>query len=212
MNAKQTGIILLLLWHAGCAAVDPIDESVPGGATDTVVQKDAQGPVERYQARQATGRIKRVDAEPITTIPPAHETEVLTLVRMLERLDHVTTLESGPVTQQIKALDARFKALNPAGRYELALLLTRKGAGSRSLNRAISILDDLLLHVKDNIVKEILQLHRHYFILQKQYRSERNKTIELTKKIENLKGLEQDLDKSNTRIQESLNPAPGDAK
>jgi hypothetical protein len=66
--------------------------------------------------------------------------------------------------------------------------------------------------VKDKIVQEILLLHRRYFTLQKQYRSERNKTIELEKKIEHLKGLEQDLDKSNTRMQESLNPMPGDVQ
>jgi predicted RNase H-like nuclease (RuvC/YqgF family) len=88
------------------------------------------------------------------------------------------------------------------------LLLARKGNSNKLLRRLISILDELEGHVKDQIVLEILNLHRRYFKLQQQYSQERSKTIELNKKIERLKGLEQDLDKSNTRIQESLKPVP----
>jgi hypothetical protein len=212
MNPKQTGIILILLWLTGCAAVDPIGKTDPTGTTEATAQQDTKEPVDNSQARQATVTGTTVDAQPETTTPLPDEAEVLTLARLLRRLDRVATLEPGSTKLRIKQMDARFKELNPADRYEFALLLTRKRASSRSLNRAISILNELQAHVKDRIVQEILLLHRRYFILQKQYRSERNKTIELEKKIEHLKGLEQDLDKSNTRMQESLNPMPGDAQ
>jgi hypothetical protein len=212
MNAKRTGIILILLWLTGCAAVDLIDKTDPDGATDAAVQKDTKAGADSNQARQATKTAATVDAEYETTTSTSDEMEVLTLARLLERLDRVATLQSGSTNQHIKQMDARFETLNPADKYEFALLLTRKPASGRSLKRAISILNELQAHVTDRIVREILQLHRRYFDLQRQYRSERNKTIELEKKIEHLKGLEQDLDKSNTRMQESLNPMPGDTQ
>lgn len=212
MNFKQTGIMLILLWLTGCAAVEPVDKTDTTAMTHTAVQKTIPVPADSSEARQASVTAATADRESETITPSPDETDVLTLARLLERLDRVATRESGSTKQQIKQMDARFKALNPADRFEFALLLTRKGASSRSLNRAISILNELQAHVKDRIAQEILQLHHRNFMLRKQYRSEHNKTIELEKKIEHLKGLEQDLDKSNTRMQESLNPMPGDAQ
>jgi hypothetical protein len=212
MNAKQTGIILSLLWFTGCAAMDPIDKTDTTGTTDATVQKGKKEPADRGEAMQTAKTTITIDTKPKTVIPASDDTKVLTLARLLERLDRVATLEPDSTKQRIKQMDARSDKLNPADRYEYALLLSRKGASTKSLNRAVSLLDDLQAHVKDKIVQEILLLHRRYFTLQKQYRSERNKTIELEKKIEHLKGLEQDLDKSNTRMQESLNPMPGDVQ
>jgi hypothetical protein len=213
MNAKQTGIILSLLWLTGCAAMDPIEKTDTTDTTDATVQMGKKEPTDRGEATRTTKTTTTlIDKKPQIVVPITDETRVLTLARLLERLDRVATLEPDSTKQRIKQMNARSDKLNPTDRYEYALLLSRKGASTKSLNRAISLLDDLQAHVKDKIVQEILLLHRRYFTLQKQYRSERNKTIELEKKIEHLKGLEQDLDKSNTRMQESLNPMPGDVQ
>jgi hypothetical protein len=142
------------------------------------------------------------------SITGVNEMEILTLPQLLYRLDRFTTLDPMGKKERLQQMENRFTQLNPADRYEFVLLLARKGNSNKLLSRLISILDELEGHVKDQIVLEILNLHRRYFKLQQQYSQERSKTIELNKKIERLKGLEQDLDKSNTRIQESLKPVP----
>jgi hypothetical protein len=213
MNVKQTGMVLALLWLIGCAATDTTDKrNGSASTTDVVVQVDRKGVTDRSLATRPTKITETIDANPTVVTTTPDEKEILTLARLLERLDKVTSLEVGLAKQRFRQMDAMYDELKPADRYELALLLTYKSTNNKSLSRAISILDELKEHVKDRIVLQILLLHRRYFDIKKQYRSERSKTIELNKKIERLKGLEQDLDKSNTRMQESLNPKPGDAQ
>jgi CII-binding regulator of phage lambda lysogenization HflD len=156
--------------------------------------------------------VTTIGPENLLSTDPKEATDTLTLSRLLERLDRVASMKRSGIKQQIQQMESRLTELTPADRYELALLLTRKSSSNKTLKRAISILDSLQERVKDSIVSELIQLHRRYLALKKQYHSERNKTTELNKKIERLKGLEQDLDKSNERIQESLNPTPGETQ
>jgi predicted small lipoprotein YifL len=217
MTVKQAIFVLQMLsWLAACTTTGPLPTTDTTEPKETAVQdqKDqtanlAEHP-ETSPATSADDASTTTDAGKVSDRIAEEEVTVLTLARLLESLDRIATLDPGSTKQLIRQMEARFEELNPADRYELALLLTLNNANSKTLNRAISILDDLKTGVKDRIAQEILDLHRRSFVLEKQYLSEHSKTIELTKKIERLKGLEQDLDKSNTRIQESLNPPPGE--
>jgi hypothetical protein len=215
MNVKQLSPLLIVLWLAGCAATGQ------KGTPEEVAPSEAAG--KQVATALADNRETPVTTDPTNTDATPHskdmanmtatqQVEVLTLSQLLDRLDRVTTLDPGAKKQLINQMDAQFAELTPADRFEFALLLTKGSTSNRSLTRSVSILNGLEKDVKDRITLEILRLHRHYFALKKQYRSERSKTIELNKKIERLKGLEQDLDKSNTRIQESLYPLPDETK
>ncbi len=215
MNVNQASLVLALVWLAGCAATGQVGTQHSTDPIDATRQKGTTNLTHNSNTTRASGSTKSVDTtdtKEISRITGVDQAEVLTLSQLLDRLDRVTTLSPGSSKQLIQRMDAEFDRLDPAERFEFALLLTKKSNNNRSLTRAISILDGLEGDVKDQITLEILQLHRRYFALKKQYRSERNKTIELNKKIERLKGLEQDLDKSNSRIQESLNPSPGETQ
>ena len=215
MITRKAGFLLMLLWLAACSTTGPVTTTQTTESNCEATQKETSDLTQHSETPPATTantRIVTIDTSEFTSPVVADEMEVLTLARLLERLDRTTTLEPDSAKRLIRQLDARFEALNPADRYELALLLTRKNANSKALNRAISILDGLKEHVKDRIAQQIIELHRRRLVVEKQYLSEHSKTIELTKKIERLKGLEQDLDKSNTRIQESLNPASGEPR
>jgi hypothetical protein len=211
MNLKQAGFLLSLLWLTGCAATGPIS-TIDSDDSNRERQKDTSNSPDAA----VTVRTTRPSYTPTpyvandTTV--ADEIEALTLPQLLYRLDHATTLDSSAKKERIQQMNARFAQLKPADRFEFVLLLSHKDMNNKSLNRAISILNGLEEYIKDPIVRELIRLYRSYFVIKKEYRSERNKTVELNKKIEHLKGLEQDLDKSNSRIQESLNPMPGDAQ
>lgn len=213
MIAKQAGYLLSLLWLAACTATGPLNtpgKTDSGEAAGSKESSEMRDHGKTSQASVTDDHVATIDASESSIRISVDETQNLTLARLLERLDRIATLDPGSVKQRIRQMDARSAELSPADRYELALLLTLNNTSSKALSRAITILDGLKASVKDRIAREIVLLHRRSFILEKQYRSERSKTIELTKKIERLKGLEQDLDKSNTRMQESLTPSPGD--
>jgi hypothetical protein len=236
MTIKQVSSLILLLIFTGCTATGPIGTSGQDAkhpdphhgddkrlntsriarSTDTpppARPTDATHP-DRIGSATQTARPPETASQHFTrelnttTGVSEMEMEILTLPQLLYRLDRFTTLNPKAKKERLQQMEKRFTQLNPADRYEFVLLLARKGNSNKLLNRLISILKELEGHVKDPIVLEILHLHRRYFKLQVQYAQERGKTIELNKKIERLKGLEQDLDKSNIRMQESLKPVP----
>ncbi|MET0068769.1 MAG: hypothetical protein ABW096_01930 [Candidatus Thiodiazotropha sp.] len=207
MNLRQSGVLLSIIWLTGCAATEQLAKTDAVETAATGESHTAAGKTEATRPAAADSAIG--DPETANAAASAEVNQVLTLSRLLQRLDLVAALEAGSEKQRIQQLDARFAELDPADRYEFALLLARRSSSNRSLNRAIAILDELQEGVDDRIVAEILLLHHRYFTLKKQYRSQRSKSIELEKKIERLKGLEQDLDKSNSRMQEPLNSVPG---
>jgi hypothetical protein len=213
MNVKQAGLLsLTLLCFGGCTATGPVDTNEATSTAETAISTDVTDGKVTSSLEKSIERTRTIDSSDIVATSASETREVLTLARLLERLDRLATLDSGSRKQQIQQLDARFSDLNPADRYEFSLLITKKNATNRSLNRAINILDELKESVNDPIVQKILLLHRRNYVLEKQYRSERIKNNELKKKIEHLKGLEQDLDNSNTRIQEHMNHLPGDTQ
>jgi hypothetical protein len=212
MNAKLRVTLLSLLLLSGCATIDPIDAPDTASMPDAAAQEATNKPADRRVSARPTVTSTKLEAKRGNAAAASSEPDMLTLSRLLVRLDLVATLEPESIKKRIQQLEARFKELNPADRYEFALLLSHKGANTKSLNRAISILDELREDVKDKVVLKILMLQRRHCVLKKQYRLERFKTNELEKKIERLKGLEQYLDKSNSRMHESSNPAPGDAQ
>jgi hypothetical protein len=215
MHVKQAGLatlILALLWFSGCTTTEPAGTKEATSKIEIAISTDVTNEKVTNSLTDSAEKTRTIDSSDRVTTNVSEAKEVLTLARLLERLDRIASLDPVSIKQQIQQMDARFGDLNPADRYEFSLLITLKDATNKSLNRAITILDELKENVKDPIVQKILLLHRRNYVLEKQYSSERGKKIELKKKIERLKGLEQDLDNSNTRMQEHLNSSPGDAQ
>jgi hypothetical protein len=196
----MTGLTILL-WLTGCATIEPIGSVDNQDSNKAATQNSTTHHIEQIQS----AKIERYD-QPVTTI--SDEMETLTLSKLLQRLDRVSALSPDTTKALIKQMEARFEELTPVEKYEFALLLTFKKANYKTLKRAIALMDELQAHAKDRLTQEILQLHHRNLVLEKQYRSEQYKTKELNKKIERLKGLEQDLDKSNTHMRKSPNPPP----
>jgi hypothetical protein len=213
MGAKQAGIIIFsLLWLTACAATGPAGTAESTDTITTDCRKETSRLADTTETTPIASTATTHNTGEIKVTRAADEIEVLTLPQLLYRLDRAATLDPDEKKERIQLMKARLAQLGPADKYEYALLLSHNGSNNKVLNRIISILDGLEEYVKDQIVQEIILLHRRYFALLKQYSAEHSKTIELNKKIERLKGLEQDLDKSNTRMQESLNPTPGKAQ
>jgi hypothetical protein len=223
MNPKQGGLLFLLLLLSGCATTGPAGNSESKRTDSANCRVDGNGQTEKPETTQtlsladtaSTHVTKETNVTPVTSksvSPVVNKVEYFTLPQLLYRLDRITTQDSSAKETRMEQMESQLDELSPADRYEFALLLSSKGSSNKLLKRIISILKELETHAKDLIVLEIIRLHRRSFELQKKYNSEHSKTIELNKKIERLKGLEQDLDKSNTRIQESLKPTPGEAQ
>jgi hypothetical protein len=197
MNAKQACPWLALLWLAGCATTGPVEPPSQTESTETTEATTVQ-----------THKIDKTDTTACTTaVPVVDETKVLTLSRVLERIDRVAAFEQNVVNQSVARLTADPAGLPPADRYELALLLARKGTDEKTANRAASLLKSLEENTANRAVRKILQLQQRILLLEKQYQTEWRKTAQLQQKIERLKGLEQDLEKSRP-MQESLPPQP----
>jgi hypothetical protein len=126
----------------------------------------------------------------------------LTPARMLAALERFATLETGMARQRIERLQAGNADLTAEERFELVLLLSQKNAKQRSRNRALRLLDRLEPEASEPSVREMLRLLRHNLQLRKSYISARRKGDKLQKKIEYLKGLERELEESNSRFVE----------
>jgi hypothetical protein len=187
MRAKQAGVVTALLWLTGCATTAPppdIQEQVPEQVEAQILEQ-AQEHVQAMEKARA-------------------QEQGLTASLMLDALERVATVEAGSAKQMAKQLQAEANDLTAGDRFELVLLLSQKGADDKSLRQALLLLNELEAEANDPSVKEVLRLQRHNLHLQKLYRKERRKSAELQKKIEYLKGLEQQLDESNKRAKEPL--------
>lgn len=200
MLAKQAGLLLGLLWLAGCATPGPVSQTKT--QVETQVQKQEQ---ERNQ--EQTEEEEEAQSEALQ-----EQERELTAARMLSDLEQVAALEPKAATKMLEHLRSESGELSAGDRFKLILLLSRKGADDKSLKRAWEILNSLGAEAQDPGVREILQLQRRNLDLEQRYRAERRKTIELKKKIEHLKGLERELDESNKRMEEPLTPNPEPAQ
>ncbi len=185
MHAKKAGLMSVILWLTGCATPPPAPQ----------VQEQIGNEVP-----------KQVQVE------DQKQEQTLSTSRMLADLERVAAMDASKAKQMIEQLQIESSALSAGDRFELVLLLSQKGSSPKSQKQAWQLLDGLEAETSDPGVKEILSLQRRILSLERLYRLERNKTVELQKKIEYLKGLERELDESNRRIEEPLNPKPEPAQ
>lgn len=201
MSARQSGWGLALLWLCGCTATGP--------TSPDLVQKQKQAKEQEQVQMQAQ---LLAQAKMQASLQAHVEEPTLTASRMLAGLERVATLEPKIAKQMIDDAQTGSAEATLGDRFELVLLLSKKGADDKSLKRAILLLDGLESHAKEPGVLEILRMQRRYLLLEQQYRSERRKTAELQTKIEHLKGLEQELEESNRRMEAPLSPKPEPAQ
>jgi hypothetical protein len=191
MIVKQVGPVLVLLWIVGC--------TLPDLETITPTQKIEQKLEIEHEFKQA------LQQEQALEIAFKKKSQTLTPALMLASLEKVASMEENSIKQRVKQLQSNTTELTAGERFELALLLSQKeGADEKSLKQAQQLFKHLKNKAKNPGVQEILRLQQRNLSLEKQVRKERKKTIELQKKIEYLKGLEQELEESNKRMNESL--------
>lgn len=181
----KAGLLSAFLWLTGCTA--------PGPTLDDPEQEQAQ-------VREQVP-LQKPAPEP----EQAQENErVLTASRMLTALERIAGLATEHTQRRIAALQNGADDFTAEDRFELALLLSRKGANNGSLKQALKLLEELEAEADGPAVKEALRLHRHSLRREQLYRAERSKSSKLQKKIEYLKGLERELEESNKRVKDPL--------
>jgi hypothetical protein len=196
MHARQTGVLLAMLWLAGCAA--PC--SVPQTKTQAQVQEQVREQVQEQEEQEAQEESQAAELQ-------EHEWG-LTVPKMLSGMEQVAGLKPKAAKMLIQRLQAKTDELSAGDRFELALLLSQKG-DDKSLKQAWQLVNRLTADAQAPGVLEILRLQQRNLDLEQRYRMERRKSAELKKKIEHIKGLERELDESNKRMEEPLNPTPG---
>ncbi len=193
MRAEHFGLLPLLLFLSACALRDPSPalQETPQERLQEQVQKQSpkQAPAEEQDGKQQ---------------PRPEQGHVLRLSRMLASLDRIASSKAEEAKQLLKQRQRETAELDANDRFELVLLLSRMGADDTSLKQAQQLLDELETEPRELGVHEILLLQQRILRLEQRYRTERRKSVELNKKIERLKGLEQELDESNRRNAEPL--------
>jgi hypothetical protein len=192
MSVKQSVVVLSILWFIGCASPDPKQPSL--------IQEQAQEQQLEQELELALRQERALD------LAFQQQDRTLTGPQMLTALAHVSNLKDKAAKQRVKELQARSAKLSADERFELALLLSRKGADEKLQNQAMKLFKHLETEVKEAAVLEILQRQQRYLALEKQYRKARKKNLGLEKKIEHLKGLERELEETNMHMGKSLGP------
>ncbi len=206
MGARDIVRLTALLWLTGCAATGPTTPAESRDQTPTVDRAQAGALAEA--APLETGDALAPQAMPERPPNPAEAEQGngLTAPLMLEALGQMASLSPQAEKQRTAQLQAKLATLTAGEQFELALLLSRKGADTKALKRAQLSLKRLADDAKEPKVSALLQLLLRNLELEQRYHMERGKTAELKKKIEHLKGLEQELEDSNKRIETFATP------
>jgi outer membrane PBP1 activator LpoA protein len=191
MFLKQSVLVSMLLLLSGCSVMEPKPQE----------EEQVEVPVPVTEQEQTQTQEQTLDQEQLQSQAQGQETG-LTPARMLVALERFATLKTANTRQRVERLQTGTTDLTAEDRFELVLLLSQKNAKHKSLNQALRLLDSLESEASEPSVKEILRLQRHNLQLRKLYRSARRKSDKLQKKIEYLKGLERELEESNTRYVE----------
>ncbi|MGD8908628.1 MAG: hypothetical protein PVI92_04715 [Chromatiales bacterium] len=200
MRPKLIGPVLALLGLTGCA-IGPTPHIKEQAQEQAQEQAHEQAQEQRQVEEQVQARLQAL-------LQLQEQERQLTASRMLDALERVATLNAGDTKQMVEQLQAGANDLTAGERFELLLLLSKQGTDNRSLKQASQLLKALETKANEPSVREVLRLQRHNLHLEKLYRRERKKSAELQNKIEYLKGLERQLDESNTRVEEPSNPKP----
>jgi hypothetical protein len=198
MQVKKAGLSLLLLsFLSACATQSP----------SPTLQKPPEKPIQKQAQNQPP-----IDKPNSKLEQRAVQGQVLTLSRMLASLGRIASTNDNEAKQLIQRRQSEATELDANDRFELILLLSQKGTDDKSLKQAQRLLEELETEPRELGAREILLMQRRILSLEQRYRSERRKRVELGKKIEHLKGLEQELDESNRRIEEPLPAQPEPAQ
>lgn len=143
---------------------------------------------------------------------PLHEGQTVSTVTWQRPADTGTDLSPnrlGTLMGQVAALDhasyqreiARLKSSltqsSAAERFTLAYLLSLENSGIKDLHQADALLEDLISTLEDGDTRIVARLLQSNIRLQLSLGEERSKAEELTRKIQQLKGLEEELQQHN---------------
>lgn len=86
------------------------------------------------------------------------------------------------------------------GRFQLACLLGRNSAGDAELARAQNLLESIQQERALSIEhRQLIAFYQRYLVMAQQLRQQRRETREYQRKIEQLKGLEEELEPDSVR-------------
>ncbi|HEX9594452.1 MAG TPA: hypothetical protein VGB12_14090 [bacterium] len=124
-------------------------------------------------------------------------------------LDEVSRLEHEAVPAEIQRLEVGAAEGSAGDQLKLAYLLSRTDCATADPDRAWELLKGLAPAFQDKGAQGIARLLGRTITLERQLGLARSKTTELQQKIERLKGLERQLDDSNSTIERLPAPADG---
>jgi hypothetical protein len=130
----------------------------------------------------------------------------LTAGQMATALHEVSGLAPEAVPAEIQRLEVATAKGRAADRLKLACLLGRTDSGTPDPDRALTLLEGLASAFQDQATQEIAHLLARTFALERDLRLARHQTAELQQKIEQLKGLERELDDSDGTIEPLSTP------
>jgi hypothetical protein len=129
--------------------------------------------------------------------------------QMVAYLDEVSRLEHEAVPAEIQRLEVGTAEGRAGDQLKLAYLLSRTDCATPDPDRAWELLKGLAPAFQDKGAEVIARLLGRTITLERQLGLARSKTTELQQKIERLKGLERQLDDSNSTIEQLPAPAHG---
>jgi len=135
------------------------------------------------------------------------DTPSLTAGQMATALHEVSALAPEAIPAEIQRLEGGAADDRAGDRLKLAYLLGRAGSGTSDPDRALALLKGLEPAFQDPAAQEMARLLAGTFTLEKELRRARRQTAELQEKIEQLKGLERELDDPGATIEPLSPPA-----
>lgn len=137
------------------------------------------------------------DGQSVPWHRPADTGTDLSPDRLGALMGQVAAMDSASAQREIARMEPGVMQSSAAERLKLAYLLSRENSGMEDLRQADTLLEDLMPALEDGDTRILARLLQSNIRLQLLLGEERSKAAELTRKIQQLKGLEKELQQHN---------------
>ncbi|MBI5463278.1 MAG: hypothetical protein HY941_13935 [Gammaproteobacteria bacterium] len=141
------------------------------------------------------------DEQPAPAVTWQHPVDTgtdLSPARLGALTNRLAALDPASARREIARLKSNMAQSSVAERLKLAALLNREHNGMDELRQADTLLENLIPDLEDGDTRALARLLQHNIRLQLLLTEERNTVAELTRKIQQIKGLEEELQQHNS--------------